>query len=249
MSIIFFFFFFCASTIRIRKRLTGPVITTHRVWLTDLSTRFPSTVQLAGIDVSFNAAPPPEWLPANMTLQHWDIREPVPAELVGVYDIVHIRNFAFVLRDEEIPDVLDKLVQLAKPGGYVQWGEADVASFRIEKMNPENEVPALTKLLALSQGQDSRLKPTWVPGLAGLFETRGRLEAVEADVRDMPHHLALFNHECNLLVHELITRTTQNQEVKEGLEALMPLVAEETRKGAYWAFTRYTVIGRKPKEA
>ncbi|KAA8627694.1 umta methyltransferase family protein [Pyrenophora tritici-repentis] len=217
------------------------------IWLTDLGARLPHDVQLDGLDVSFNAAPPASWLPRNVTLRNWDIKEPAPAELIGAYDLVHIRNFAFVLQDAEIPSILDKLIALLKPGGYIQWGEPDVASFRIEKTEASNKVEALTGLLALSQGQDARLKPTWVPGLARSFELAG-LEQMHTDVRDAPPHLALAMHECNLTIHELIARQTGKPEIAKALAQMMSEVGVETRNGACWAFTRWTIIGRKQDE-
>lgn len=84
----------------------------HRIWLTELSTRLSPAVQLDGLDVSFQAAPPPELLPANIAFRKWDIKTDVPDELLGRYDIVHIRNFLFVLLDAEVPTALANLVKL-----------------------------------------------------------------------------------------------------------------------------------------
>ena len=106
---------------------------------------------------------------------------------------------------------------------------------------------ALQQLLKLSQGQDARLSPAWVPKLAALFVDSG-LGDVESDVRDAPPHLALAMHECNLLIHELIARKTQNEDMTRVLTGLMPEIAAETREGSCWAFTRWTIVGRKPQE-
>ncbi|KAG2001097.1 hypothetical protein GB937_010519 [Aspergillus fischeri] len=73
----------------------------YRVWLTDLVDIFPATVQLDGLDISFNATPPRDWLPTNMRLHHWDITAEVPEHLLGVYDVVHVPHFAFVLRQPD----------------------------------------------------------------------------------------------------------------------------------------------------
>lgn len=45
-------------------------------------------------------------------MRKWDIRQPLPEDLVGAYDVVHIRNFAFVLRDRDISQILHKLVKM-----------------------------------------------------------------------------------------------------------------------------------------
>lgn len=133
-----------------------------------------------------------------------------------------------------------------EPGGYLQWAESDIASFRIEKTHPENRADALMRLLLLSQGQDSRLLPKWIPHLPQMFKDSG-FESVEADIKEASPYMAISMHECNLLVPEMIARKTQNDDVAKGIRELMPEVAKETKDGACWAFTRWTVIGRKSR--
>ncbi|KAI0553288.1 S-adenosyl-L-methionine-dependent methyltransferase [Xylaria curta] len=222
------------------------VATGTGIWLTDMSGRLPATTRLEGLDISLKATPPAEWLPPNVTFRVWDIKQAVPESLVGKYDVVHVRLLSFVLRDDEVPSVLQNLTQLIKPGGYLQWAEPDVASFRIEKTHPGNNTDALERLLHASQGQDSRLRPTWVPQLGDLFSSVGKLCDVHIDVRDAPGYLAMAMHECNITIHELLCRTTRNKEVSHQLETLLTEAAQETREGACWAFTRWTVVGKKP---
>jgi hypothetical protein len=71
-----------------------------------------SAAQLDAIDVSFDALPPPEWLPANVKPRRWDVKTEPPDELLGAYDLVNIRLFSFVLRDEDIPGVIGRLSKL-----------------------------------------------------------------------------------------------------------------------------------------
>ncbi|OTB02438.1 hypothetical protein M426DRAFT_264618 [Hypoxylon sp. CI-4A] len=213
------------------------------IWLTDLSTRIPTTVQLDGLDISLEATPPAQWVPSNVSFFEWDIRQDVPEKLVGQYDIVHIRLFIFVLLEKEIPGVLQKLTMLLKPGGYLQWDEVDISSLRIAKAHPDNKIEALTRPIELSSSQ--RPVPAWAPKLAGLAESAG-LSDINAEKRDAPGYLAFAMHECNLVLHELMARATGNEAFAKGLEQLMPEVTEETRKGASWDFTRWTVVARRP---
>ncbi|KAF2692028.1 hypothetical protein K458DRAFT_286569 [Lentithecium fluviatile CBS 122367] len=214
------------------------------IWMTSLGEQIPDSVRFDGLDVSFDAAPPLQWLPSNIVLKKWNVREPPPEELVGAYELVHIRNFAYVLQDAEVPNVLAHLVALIKPGGYLQWGEPDVASFRVERTDPKNKVDTFMDLLKVSQGQDERLAPAWISKLPETFERSG-LVNVEADVEDAPPHPALAMHECNLVIHGLVARQTQDTGVAEAIAQLMPEVERETRDGSCWAFTRWTVIGKK----
>ena len=94
--------------------MAGSVSQQGSIWLTDLEARLPKSVQLDGLDISFHATPPPQWLPSNMTLRHWDIKTDVPKDLVEFYDIVHIRNFAFILQSDDIQRVLGNLMRLIR---------------------------------------------------------------------------------------------------------------------------------------
>jgi hypothetical protein len=217
------------------------------VWLTELASHLPSTVQLDGLDVSFEAAPLAKWLPSNVTLRHWNIKEPVPHELVGAYDIVHVRNFLFVLRDSDMPGVLERLVSLLRPGGVLQWGEGDISSFRMQTVDTTVSTSALEKMLEVAKLQDDRLNPSWATQLPILCRDAGLTE-VEVDVRDAPPHLVLAMQECNLIMHELIARKTKNQALLQAIHDLMPQAVTEMRQGACWAFTRCTVVGRKKSE-
>lgn len=49
-----------------------------------------------------------------MTLFHWDVKRDVPEDLVEVYDIVHVRNFAFILQNDDIQPVLGNLIRLIR---------------------------------------------------------------------------------------------------------------------------------------
>ena len=89
-----------------------------RIWLLDANDRLPKSAQFIGLDISFDAAPPPEALPSNITFQKWDVREPVPDELVGAFDIVNVRFMLFVLLREEVPATVDKLSQMLSESDY-----------------------------------------------------------------------------------------------------------------------------------
>ena len=46
--------------------------------------------------------PPKEWLPCNVSLQNLDICEGIPEELLGKYDVVHVRHFLLVVKDDPL---------------------------------------------------------------------------------------------------------------------------------------------------
>ncbi|KAI1402161.1 S-adenosyl-L-methionine-dependent methyltransferase [Hypoxylon fuscum] len=201
------------------------------VWLTDLAARLPSSVQLDGLDISFRSMPPKDWLPSNVALRQWDIKGDVPDELVCAYDVVHLRNFVFVLKDGEMKQAVANVKKIIKPGGFLQWGETDIHGWRVEKANPGNKIDAHKQLMQLTLGQDTRLQSTWIPTLAQLCSEAGFTD-VETD--------------CQLILHELIPRRNRNDSVGQEVKRLLPEVHNETVAGACFAMTRYMVVGRKP---
>ncbi|KAI1845393.1 hypothetical protein JX265_005254 [Neoarthrinium moseri] len=217
----------------------------NRIWLTDVASRLPTAVQLDGFDISFDAAPPQQWLSPNVSFRLWNIKHDAPEDVVGRYDIVHIRLFGYVLKDDEVEDALKRLTTLLKPGGYIQWGEPDRDSFRLQTTSRENKSDAMEQLRNLTASQDPRMKPTWVTKLPELFTKCGLLN-VEADVRDAPPDLAMAMHECNLTLHTLLPRQTKNHEAARAVSSLLPEACRETRAGSCYAFTRWTVVGMKP---
>lgn len=84
----------------------------NSIWLLDAHAQLAKESRLEGFDISFDAAPPPELLPSNVTFQEWNVKESIPDGLVGVFDIVHVRFFSFVLLNDEIPGVMAKMLDL-----------------------------------------------------------------------------------------------------------------------------------------
>lgn len=70
------------------------------------------SARLEGFDVSFDAAPPAETLPSNVSFRHWNVNQELPEDLVGAFDIVHVRFFAFVLMNEQVQPVVERLFKM-----------------------------------------------------------------------------------------------------------------------------------------
>lgn len=82
------------------------------IWLFDVRESLDQSARLEGFDISFDAAPPRETLPSNVSFRHWDVNQDLPEDLVGQFDIVHVRFFAFVLMNEQVQPVVDRLYKM-----------------------------------------------------------------------------------------------------------------------------------------
>lgn len=128
-------------------------------WLCDLHDEFLKTgvsgVQLDGYDINSVNFPAPDFLPSAIRLRQLNILQPPEAELMGVYDVVHVRAFASTLAQTGVAPLLSTVLALLKPGGYFQWEEAKVDKFIIESPAaaevPSEACNAISQLLKAAQ--------------------------------------------------------------------------------------------------
>ncbi|KAJ3572599.1 hypothetical protein NPX13_g4996 [Xylaria arbuscula] len=111
------------------------------IWLTELHSHLASNnipAQLDGFDVNPIYFPDAAYRPPNVTLKKLDIlAKPLPIELIGVYDVVHIRALGSVIPTADLSPVLTVVFELLKPGGYIQWDESRGDRFIVESPSPQ----------------------------------------------------------------------------------------------------------------
>ncbi|KAK8924247.1 hypothetical protein VCV18_004666 [Metarhizium anisopliae] len=135
----------------------------------------------------------------------------------------------------------------SEPGGYLEWGEPDMETLRIDKVAPEAKSEGLEQLFKLFEIQDARLKPTWAVELHNLFSAVG-FDHVDVHSVDCPPHWAYIFHEGGLMMHEIISRKNKSEKMQHELARLLPQAVEETRNGAWVSCLRLTVIGKRPAQ-
>lgn len=84
----------------------------NSIWLIDLQSHLPSSALLDGFDVSSLQFPPKEWLPPNVSLKLLNILEEVPEHLHGKYDVVNIRYFCCVVKDNDPGLVIKNVLKM-----------------------------------------------------------------------------------------------------------------------------------------
>ena len=83
-----------------------------RIWLIDLQSQLPTSAVLDGFDVSASQFPPKEWLPHNVSLYSLDIFEDIPERWCGQYDIINIRYFCCVVRDNAPDQIIRNILKM-----------------------------------------------------------------------------------------------------------------------------------------
>ena len=77
-------------------------------WLFELQA--PETTQLDGYDLSPNCFGAKEWLPKNIKLVGgFDALKPLDEGLKGQYDVVHVRAFSSIVKNNSVAPFLDTL--------------------------------------------------------------------------------------------------------------------------------------------
>lgn len=94
-----------------------------RIWLLDVATTVPKSVQLHGFDISDGQHPAKEYLPDNVRLGVFDaLADDIPEHLRGVYDVVHLRFFALIVRNNNVqPLIRNALRMLSMTLSYLCW--------------------------------------------------------------------------------------------------------------------------------
>ena len=62
--------------------------------------QLPST-RIAAYDISDGHFPLPEYRPSNVTFDSLDFLGEIPSSMVGQFDVVHLRTWAFIIRDND----------------------------------------------------------------------------------------------------------------------------------------------------
>ncbi|KAF2649437.1 hypothetical protein K491DRAFT_721664 [Lophiostoma macrostomum CBS 122681] len=160
------------------------------IWLIELARELPPTVQLDGIDIDFAQCPPKEWLPSNIAWITHDVFAEPPHELIEKYDVIHVQLFITILRDGNPVPMLQNLLKMLKPGGYLQWGEWDFTSWEVmrtsvapSKSNDELEqIREYTSTLGGTKSGPGFISMSWIARLHETFKQHG-LEDVIVDRR------------------------------------------------------------------
>lgn len=83
-----------------------------RIWLVDLASSLPPTVKFDGFDISLAQAPVAKWLPSNIELHKWDMFSEPAAELIGQFDVVHVRLVTLVIKDNNVLPLVKNILKL-----------------------------------------------------------------------------------------------------------------------------------------
>ncbi|ETS86457.1 hypothetical protein PFICI_00285 [Pestalotiopsis fici W106-1] len=84
------------------------------------------------------------------------LANPLPEELIGAFDVVHVRAFLSIIVNGNTAPLLSAARSLLKPGGWLQWEETS-GEFLVEPSTPNvTKVSYETLAQILKQGGEAR---------------------------------------------------------------------------------------------
>lgn len=221
------------------------------IWLLDLASHLPPSAQLDAIDISFGQMPPREWLPHNVNLRLVDVFRPPTEDLVEKYDVIHIRHFVCVVKDNDPAPLLKNLLRMLKPGGWLQWDEWDVLNRHFTKVSAAHAQSNIDKLEEeFANMRRYTPKPEWPPRLDEYFLVQNVQQVAMEKRLSSVGHLA-FMHDLTLLVFQELIDGAElkgliDAEKVRYLRGLLGGATRESRQGAAWNLTRCMAVGQKP---
>ena len=218
------------------------------IWLLEIDRRLPTPAALlCGLDIAGDQFPRPEWLPSNAKFLEHDAFEPSgpPPELAGQFDVVHIRLFIAIIKDNDPTGLLAYCRKLLKPGGYLQWDDHEPSLNRVGSYegSPTEGMEMISRLTQTH-------KPTaWLKQLPKTFAECG-FDVVDVDQKViLPWQRGMYADNYCMLADEFVARAEQGGEgigpVEEFYKELSAKASMEKLQGSYADLTFQIVVGRK----
>ncbi|XTI95487.1 hypothetical protein V2W45_1474468 [Cenococcum geophilum] len=127
-------------------------------WLIEVAHGLPGSlrphVHLFGPDISTTYFPARGRLSETVTMEALSGLSDIPAELVGVFDVVHVRAFTAVIKNNNPTPLAANAIKMLKPGGYLQWDELDMGSLMANSISVKETMSAFTRLDKIFQEHD-----------------------------------------------------------------------------------------------
>jgi len=216
-------------------------------WLLETARAFPD-VQFDGFDIGTLQCAAKPCLPSNVDFHEWDMFQDPPKEVIGKFDIVHLRLIMVVIHTAPINDpvlvILENIGKLLKPGGYLQWEEMDMTHTVIFPENDEFVKVDGMKRMDMRMKNASGFGFKWIPALPEIINSNGFDNAKYYQI--LPRtELMRFHTDTMLLSWVEVAQSAQDPEREKYCWDLVKEVWEECQKGASHATAKAIFVAMK----
>lgn len=88
-----------------------------------MSRRAPKGTEFMALDMNLSTQPDPGCLPSCVTSRQFNLFDPPANNLMEVFDVINIQLVFMFVNDTRIQPVLKNIMQMLKPGGYLQFSD------------------------------------------------------------------------------------------------------------------------------
>ncbi|PMD14435.1 hypothetical protein NA56DRAFT_651001 [Hyaloscypha hepaticicola] len=220
------------------------------VWILDAARCLPSTVELHGYDISNYQYPPRKFWPRNVTMGILDSLTDPPPQLVGQYDVVHLRMWASNLKGNDTSPLLEHVKKLLKPGGYVQWEDADLVNQAVSGEEAEKFAALMQEIF-----EKAGLQYEWVSELPARLPGHG-FEVLHAGNTKFNYGCVQLCTNTYLMAMAEILRGVQRNSVANkspitvrDQEEVLSKLLQNSRNGMVYNWIPVVVLGQKKENA
>ncbi|KAL6804986.1 hypothetical protein GGI42DRAFT_308008 [Trichoderma sp. SZMC 28013] len=129
-------------------------------------------------DISLAQVPAQHWWPANVSFSVLDaLQDPLPASLLGRYDVVCLRHFVSLQPGDPNP-LIARLLSMLRPGGYLHWQEWDLTTAAVSAPDGTSTPKMQALIDYINHPSRHAAKATWVGDLHQRVTT-GEVPGVE----------------------------------------------------------------------
>ncbi|KAI1655852.1 S-adenosyl-L-methionine-dependent methyltransferase [Daldinia decipiens] len=207
---------------------------------------------LKGLDISPALFPPKNELLPNLALTVLDIKQPVPEELHGKFDVVHVRMLIAGMLQNGWAPAVKNLTRMLKPGGFLQWEECDFIGLKHLRGGVDFQVKTLPfiRRVFFNALRDS-FSYGWIE-LVGHMQAAG-LNPVIKDIAssdrvpETREKSTLNGMQAPFKWARLMTeRGAPNAMTSQEIDLLEKEALEEVFSDTYIIYDIYVICGRKP---
>lgn len=191
------------------KRLIADIGCGNGIWVTELAmTLSDQDTQIVGFDIQTDLFPQEKnWSP-NTEFRLWDAFDRLPKEYEGSFDVVNIRLIFGAVANGDPRPVLQNLIKMLRPGGYIQWLEYDFDNPVVAQGSRWSQ---MREFFTLCRNMHSN---QWVVELDNILESQGMEEIVLQKVLPPKEMLKFWQDNWYVSIRELV-RGVGNAQVDE----------------------------------